>query len=203
MPKLISKLLTALLQNAWIRQYLAALPSSGILRLDEMPTDKPVMYDANGNRLPTSIEVQTRAGNPIVNEQCWIPGVLQGTPLPGHTLATRLSKSPCPLYNCHGLTFASRRTALGFTDEEVYRILHEDGYMPISPTQAQCGDIILYIGEDGTIDHSGIVTEKLEFGNFRIWSKWGVNGNEFQHMLGACSYETRFIKFYRLEPWKN
>src|SRR5260370_1084878 len=47
-----------------------------------------------------------------------------------------------PGYNCHGLTFASRRTTIWRADE-VRKILAHDGYQRIDPKEILPGDIIL------------------------------------------------------------
>lgn len=70
--------------------------------------------------------------------------------------------NPNPSYNCHGLTFASRRTGI-FRDTEVKKILDDD-YMEIkSAKDVWIGDIIVYVDIKG-YTHSGIVIKKSDNG---------------------------------------
>ena len=101
-------------------------------------------------------------------------------------------------YNCHGLTFAARRTEI-FSSSEVRRILQEDGYVRLGNlSDVVAGDIVLYIGDDGGIEHSGLVVEcpallpKIP----RVLSKWGL-GREFIHPFNYCPYPLVF-EFHRL-----
>lgn len=62
----------------------------------------------------------------------------------------------CTLYNCHGLTFAARRTGI-FEDEEVQKIL-DDEYIEIkNHSQSQVGDVVIYYSEGIGIAHSGLI----------------------------------------------
>jgi hypothetical protein len=104
-------------------------------------------------------------------------------------------------YNCHGLTFAARRTQI-FSAAEVRRILREDGYVRVaSETEALAGDIIIYLSQVGDIEHSGIVTEILEgtlLPTMKVLSKWGA-AHEVVHALRDCPYTGGNLEFYRLE----
>lgn len=50
---------------------------------------------------------------------------------------------PCSTYNCHGLTFASRRTQIS-QPSEVAKILADDDYTEISLKNVMVGDIAIY-----------------------------------------------------------
>jgi len=66
---------------------------------------------------------------------------------------------PDPKYNCHGLTFASRRTNITDLDA-IDRIIAEDGYIPVEKNDTYPGDIIIYganSGDGGEIEHSGLI----------------------------------------------
>jgi len=92
---------------------------------------------------------------------------------PGIKQRTEMS----PMYNCHGMTFASRRTRV-FDPLAVQRILADDEWIEIELKDVLPGDVVIYFDEEGDANHSGIVvgTEPL------ICSKWGSAG-EFIHPL--------------------
>ncbi|MGH7021680.1 MAG: hypothetical protein ACREEY_17505 [Brevundimonas sp.] len=103
-------------------------------------------------------------------------------------------------YNCHGLTFASRRTQIWKTSE-IRKILADDGYVRI-PSQEDVlpGDTVLYVDESGDIEHSGIVLQKENTGLLpivRVLSKWG-SAHEVVHALMDCPYSLRSIEYYRV-----
>ena len=76
------------------------------------------------------IALQTRAGNDITNSQ-----LFEISPIEIALLAdierdhpfVIFRATPDPVYNCHGLTFTSRRTGIDRSDI-VHQILFEDGY---------------------------------------------------------------------------
>ena len=86
-----------------------------------------------------------------------------------------------PLYNCHGLTFASRRTRI--TDPQgIQQILVDDNWVELEMKDALPGDVVVYYSEEGEPNHSGIVVEVGGLGVPRICSKWGSAG-EYIHLL--------------------
>ena len=123
--------------------------------------------------------------------------------------AERLGEA-CPVYNCHGLTFASRRTQVG---PPVTPILEDDGFEQVDERNVQVGDIVIYSSARGEVVHSGFVvgTESVEIVHGgkptiipRIWSKWG-KGHEWVHPVGECPYlqdEGNFTTYYRLVKWQ-
>ena len=61
-----------------------------------------------------------------------------------------------PVYNCHGLTFAGRRTRV--PDASSVRIMiDEDGYQEVDRNSVLEGDIVVYYSSEGDLEHSGIV----------------------------------------------
>src|SRR5689334_256822 len=93
--------------------------------------------------------LDTSAGKPILNQQeqenkqpLASARVEAGVKAPSFIRATTH-----PRYNCHGLTFASRRTGI-HDDGEINRILKEDGYKPIQAEHVLPGDCILYFNID-------------------------------------------------------
>ena len=90
-----------------------------------------------------------------------------------------------PTYNCHGLTFGSRRTKID-KPTHIQRILDDDEYKPVEMKDVLPGDIVIYYSEAGDPNHSGIVLEYSErLVVPMIYSKWG-NAGEFVHALRDC-----------------
>ena len=103
----------------------APLPQYGLLP----PGSRTLhLLDASGKYRDTTIELRTRAGNHIPNTQVW-----ELSRYDWHVLGESLSRfknvervsEACPVYNCHGLTFGSRRTQV---TPPVASILHDDGF---------------------------------------------------------------------------
>jgi hypothetical protein len=105
--------------------------------------------------------------------------------------------NPTAVYNCHGLTFASRRTWIHSADE-VKKILAEDDYIKIdySAEKILPGDIIVYL-KDGDIEHSGIVVEMVQGRGPRILSKWG-KCHEVIHFPMECPWKDAVREYYRI-----
>ena len=91
-------------------------------------------------------------------------------------------------YNCHGLTFASRRTCVD--PVEVTKILSDDGYLSVVvPEVPRPGDIIVYFNSrSGDVEHSGhVVSIDKSLGPI-ILSKWGTL-REYLHPVMTCPYD--------------
>jgi hypothetical protein len=149
--------------------------------------------------LKTPLELETRMKTPIIN-------LLDRTPsIAGYFQAVIDFKSkfsnaihrpvgPCKTFNCHGLTFASRRTWVG--SPEVSKILADDDYVqvpnedPILP-----GDIALYV-KDRDYNHSGIVVY-LKQDTPWILSKWG-ECQEAVHAVLDCPYFDCNVEYHRV-----
>jgi hypothetical protein len=155
--------------------------------------------------------LQTRAGNAIDNLQSWEYSKFEWNLLAGDLArfknAERVSEA-CPVYNCHGLTFGSRRTHV---KDSVYPILEDDGFDPLpSDKDARPGDIIVYCNAVGEVIHSGFIIGMRQTviagAEIRIpivWSKWG-KGYEMVHAVGECPYleeEGNYPRYYRLKRW--
>jgi hypothetical protein len=112
--------------------------------------------------------------------------------------AATLRRRPSNLYNCHGMTFAGRRT--GIREQAVIKlILSDDGYSHIQPKEVLPGDIVLYFEKD-EITHSGIVVSEAVLDTvetIKVLSKWGGAG-EYIHRLRDVPpvYGTR-VRFFR------
>jgi hypothetical protein len=98
---------------------------------------------------------------------------------------------PTGKYNCHGLTFASRRTAI--EGAVIEKILHEDEYSEVQLENAMTGDIVIY-RRGADVLHSGIVVRG--FPDLLILSKWG-SAHEAIHAVDDCPYPG-YKTFYRI-----
>jgi len=169
-----------------------------------------VLLNASGQIPDTELDLRTRANKGIANTQAW-----QLSTWDWKAFAEIIKKfgnakkvaDACPVYNCHGLTFASRRTAV---DAQVFPILADDGFEEVPAKDAQEGDVIVYFDERGEVSHTGFVIGHKEviLGNGltipKIWSKWG-KGPEMVHLVPECDFYIGddSIKFYRLTKWKE
>jgi hypothetical protein len=171
-----------------------------------------IVTDSSPQNPNTQIPLYTRRGNKIDNIQGWELSHFQWSQLKtnlnrfGPPFVKFLSKDGCPVYNCHGLTFGSRRTSVEATNLMINRILDDDGFDEVTMKEVQEGDVIIYADEDGEIQHSGIVVEMMEFAGFdasipRVWSKWG-HGQETVHHFQSMPYKNVTPKYYRMRRWK-
>ncbi len=148
----------------------------------------------------SGIVVQTRLG------QC-----IKNGPISGHYDDADLNSSeriksefpeavirtgPTRVYNCHGMTFASRRTAI-YEPGEVDKILADDSYKDVLLNDVKPGDVVLYCREEEAI-HSGIVTHVERGFPPRVWvcSKWG-HLNEVVHPVEKSRY-SEGVKYKRV-----
>jgi len=98
-------------------------------------------------------------------------------------------------YNCHGLSFASRRTWIK-DPEEIAKILRDDDYSEIPLAEIKPGDFAIY-WKDGDYEHSGIVVEVAENPKMaKILGKWGFC-HEVIHWANDSPYSGE-IKYYRV-----
>jgi hypothetical protein len=103
---------------------------------------------------------------------------------------------PSPVYNCHGLTFASRRTRI-FEGRDVQRILSDDAWLQVNDKDVLPGDIVVYVSDDGDLSHSGIVIKITELGAPLICSKWGSAGEYIHLATDTPSIYQGIKKYYR------
>jgi len=103
-----------------------------------------------------------------------------------------------PFYNCHGLTFATRRTWITEPDE-ILKIIKQDNYVQIKDNEVLPGDIILYFSSSNNIEHSGIVVSVPETPPIipLVVSKWGIL-REYIHRANHCPYSLTRIEYYRI-----
>jgi hypothetical protein len=149
------------------------------------------------------IIVQTRLGNNIKNTQYFeiAPHERAGFEYlrKKYYMAT-FRGEPTPVYNCHGMTFASRRTGID-ESEELWKIIADDNYILLPEEEVLPGDVVLYIDAKGSIEHSGIVVWVPETRSFLkplICSKWG-SYKEAIHSVFDCPYDKLNIRYYRVK----
>jgi hypothetical protein len=151
------------------------------------------------------LKLQTSERNDIENEQC---GSLSSTQYSQVSLFEKdyseaLFKGQLtPIYNCHGLTFASKRTGI-FPDSEIEKILVDDKYIEIKAEKDVLpGDIVIYYDENG-ISHSGMVIQvdlpRTDFDLIRIMilSKWGRH-KEVIHNVNYSPYSLGLKRYWRV-----
>jgi hypothetical protein len=91
-------------------------------------------------------------------------------------------------YNCFGLAFGNRRTAIGDMSGELAQIYREDQYRRIRFDELMPGDLVMYV-EDGNIEHVAVVLElglwdaANEHRPVKVVSKWGSQNPEFLHEM--------------------
>jgi hypothetical protein len=164
------------------------------------------MFNASGAPEHTKIELRTRLNTEIDNLQPWSYSSLEWKSLysPDNQYEKAGAKPVgeiCPVYNCHGLTFGSRRTQIDGSPETISMILAEDGFDAIDEKHVKTGDVVVYYDDLGQVLHSGIVLSIEAFGIPKIWSKWG-KGFEWVHLLRNCPYAFSRVTYYRLKIWK-
>jgi hypothetical protein len=100
----------------------------------------------------------------------------------GQTWTNR--KGPCGGYNCYGMVFATRRTAI-YEDDQIPDILKDDGYRQISAKEVRPGDIVLYRDRTLGLLHAALVLRCQEWEGptpvpFAL-SKWSGICGEDEH----------------------
>lgn len=103
-------------------------------------------------------------------------------------------------YNCHGLTFGSRRAQID-DPLEIRKGLSDDRYVRINMLECGPGDVVIYIASNGDINHSGVIIEnRPEPGLLAyeplVLSKWG-SAEEYTHRLYDHPY-AKNVEFYRV-----
>ena len=142
-------------------------PDQGLLIID--------LSTKRGNRIP-NIQRATRHPDSMA--------VAQAVVLKHHpTAKLRSLRSE---YNCVGMVFASRRTAI--EPEYVPMILRDDGYRPVDQEDAlEVGDVVVYRTRDGEISHIGIIAiikESIQppYREIIVLSQWGSEGEYFHRI---------------------
>ncbi len=149
-----------------------------------------------------AIALQTARGNPVDNiqlQEISISELNLGEDLERKFSLGALPRTgPTPRYNCHGLTFANRRTCIT-EDDAVALILSDDDYIEVPREEVMQGDVIVYYNDKGAYYHSGIVLTKPAPDNMwvpRVCSKWG-KGRELVHAGNHSPYGFN-VRYYRV-----
>jgi hypothetical protein len=154
------------------------------------------------------IALDSAMGNPISNEQT-IPSGVRPEDINYKNWLADFEKKwkgvQCVLrpgkilrYNCHGLTFASRRSWID-DKEAVSRILSEDGYDEVKlVAEVMPGDVVVYFDKYGRADHSGVVVEAPGLLPIpKVVSKWAW-AYEVIHWANQCPYEMQDVRYFRI-----
>jgi len=154
----------------------------------------------------TGITLVTAAGNPIDNYRIFSLSQFERNQFNDYNqskyLLTTFRCNPSPEYNCHGMSFASRRTNIDKATV-IRTILADDKYKRIDNIkETLIGDIVLYVSvSDGDIMHSGTLVlcehSDADLSNIRVLSKWGKY-KEAIHPLRETGYKDYKLEFYRL-----
>ena len=156
---------------------------------------------------PEGIILQTRAGHDVANSQSCEPDAMiraRYDLLRRKHFAWVSRKPACGVYNCFGLVWASRRTAI-YEEESISQIIEEDGYRQLrTDEQPQPGDVVLYLHLSGEIRdtlHAAIILKLEQRGLGRVplvLSKWNdVFGEDIHEIrdvptsFGNCAIEFR------------
>ena len=147
---------------------------------------EPPILGQGSPRDPRSLDLATRAGN-------WIDNVRE-EPLPPAQMEAMIRRhrqshpnvvlrSAASTYNCAGMAFGSRRTAIDVALAP--RILGEDDYRQIGWEEAELGDLVLYFDGADRVSHVGMIASLPaqsdgELSPIRVLSQWGYAG-EYVH----------------------
>ena len=110
-----------------------------------------------------------------------------------------LRRGPTGQYNCHGMTFANRRTWIG-DPQDVQKFLEDDGYRQIKASDAQEGDIVVHY-DVGEISHTGLVISVVQEDRIiggqavKVLSKW-AQGGEYLHAVTDRPYAEQKLTYW-------
>jgi len=157
---------------------------------------------AGSESLSRSIGLATHLGTDI-------PNLTTDPTIRQNTLATRKERQfevfkrlrePIAGYNCFGLVFASRRTAIYWDNDaqdeiDLDQLLAEDGYGEIvSEDRWQVGDVVIYSDDRGP-KHAAVITRFdyiLHGGDSRVpvvLSKFGDLSGEYEHPMAVTTWD--------------
>lgn len=140
---------------------------------------------------PNRLSLDTEKGTPIDNEVALEPDdqkrrvyelLIQQHPQWKLVAASR------GRYNCFGLVWATRRTAI-YEFPEVRKIIEDDGYRSTSEEATDVGDIVVYWDLKHGPLHAGIVVGRVPLlhggstTTLTILSKWNDDGPEVLHRV--------------------
>lgn len=136
-----------------------------------------------------SIQLETRQKSPIKNVIAPEPGA-EGErkyarigELYGQYWRNR--KPACGVYNCYGMVFASRRTAI-FDDDQIPMVLEEDGYRRVGDERwVRPGDLVFYrLSAPDMLLHVAVILRRDDtLGTLFALSKWNSIAGEDEHNI--------------------
>ena len=151
------------------------------------------------------LDLQTAEKNDIENEQFGAISKYELSQISSFEQQYPQAKfkgDPTAVYNCHGMTFASKRTGI-FADSEIEKILKDDKYIEIkNEREVMPGDIILYYDETG-ISHSGTVIQTHpgdhanDLPSIMVISKWAKH-KEVIHNANYSPYSQGTKRYWRV-----
>lgn len=158
------------------------------------------------------LRLDTRTGQPIENEVA-VPPTKQSL-VNERILATKFGANwekrigPCGIYNCAGLVWASRRTAI-YEDAEWDKIYQDDDYRELKGSELPMpGDLAIYLQSEVGYIHVGQVLS-LDPGFSptgtpipKILSKWSDVSGEYLHYPRDVPFRDHFTDF-QLKYWTD
>lgn len=148
------------------------------------------------------LNLHTCERNDIDNEQFRVISSFEANQFGDFETNYNLAKfkgQPSSTYNCHGLTFASKRTGI-YSDDEIEKILKDDSYIEVkNEKEVLPGDVIIYY-ENNKITHSGIVIDvRLDnlLVSITVLSKW-AKFKEVIHNANYSPYSTGAKRYWRI-----
>ena len=138
-----------------------------------------------------SIRLETREGNRISNEQHRqrdSTAMAVAEELARH-YGAETTRSLSSVYNCFGMVFASRRTAV--SPDDIGMILTDDKYTRlVSVEEVMVGDLVLYTRDDEYSHVAVVVRPQFGQGGMGnrplVMSQWGADG-EYLHLWDRVS----------------
>ena len=158
------------------------------------------------------LRLDTRAGQHIENEVALPP--TQQSLAREQILVNKFGANwekriePCGIYNCTGLVWASRRTAI-YGDPEWEKIYQDDAYRELNDSELPMpGDLAIYSHSEAGYIHVGLVLY-LEPGLVKtgspipkILSKWNDASGEYIHFPGDVPFRDEVADF-QLRYWTD
>ena len=121
------------------------------------------IYEPGSEGHPSTIKLETKTRQWIKNEQYDEFHPLQhqrGNAEMDKNFSNIFLRSSTAVYNCHGMVFAARRTAI-YDPKDVEMILNEDGFAKLENRHsAERGDVVVYrLASDAPLSHTGIIVD--------------------------------------------
>lgn len=158
------------------------------------------------------LRLDTRTGQPIKNEVAAAP--TRQSLAREQALVTEFGANwekriePCGIYNCAGLVWASRRTAI-YEDAEWDKIYQDDDYHELKDSELPMpGDLAIYSQSDVGYLHVGQVLSLepvlLSSGELipKILSKWDDASGEYIHRPMDVPFRNQFTDL-QLKYWTD